>query len=1029
MFNFFASYNTDTSKYSPSFLMSSFTYLLISLNLPNEMQDLMTSILKAFSAKICLLPVAMQRKYMQDYVNDKPETEYLKRNTTTNPQSIVFMSGMGQGMLFAFANLLVLAKCRLVADVVNSALMEIHGNQLIRTYRFNMTAMAASDDVTMLAMTSAKRMKDAFFILKVFILVNTFISRLCNLHINMAKSALTTLFTEFNSGFSRNKRPLTLVSKYIRATFMALDFSTPYNLVKAIYSGCLESFKRGCPINNIELTMYVANKWINCIYNTKDIIPELCEILDTKEDMLPPHLGFLPYRNVLVGMLYGPESTMLHNASQKMYDFLRGVYSPMMNMDEDEDRSMYKLQVYEKRPKRKREIYEMRNAYNLDAKKSLKVDEKNCMNKSSYTSPKETVSRFNAFGKQGDLVNKQSSLLKALSFSNNKACIMGYTKKEFQETMAKYSNEEFANDDRLLDYAYLDMKNFAICMMVIGEQRNSHLYENYDLKVNQLIEYMNFRLKNKSVMRRDKPYVFDTVGMALIDIHQSVGWDLVLRRFFLNQDDFSSNSMIYRLELVNKSMESLMDIEETENMDMAKIAQGELNKKVRFVKKILKDTSTKEFTTNMVDKLPNEIFDKVLSIYCQRNDFWIMYQPRNKMKEDLDISLINILSLFQDNKKCMEKVKKYWDENEKEFIPNNEFMDNIKTCIYYWACSKMDLMNQLQRRKFYTRLLYTSERKFMGRKESAYFNHSSLLLVLETNDLSFPKIDMILVTTEQDFSDGDLVFRMALRVKKRADFLDYHFVNEGKYSSMGVKYEMVNMFRAKMVRITKYENMEMCLQVNFMKYQFHFKMCTIEYQLDLDKLHYIDKYMKDNLMEFMNMRMNVGDSLDFLISLGYFHGTELDNRALIKDYLHSNKEYIVENEINIEDFDLGGVDEEEGDDDEEQLEDQPLFMLDFSIDTEMVDINYQLLSVLKKNFEVSNRLNKAQLGNLNKNCIRSMLPFLKTLAYFMLGRDPKSEMREVQLFSLLYIGRMFNRDDMVEELMDIDITNFLRTDV
>lgn len=86
-FNFFISYNTDTSKYSPSFLMSSFMYLLVAMNLPKQIEELMMSITRAFGAKICCLPVSMQRKFMEDYVTNMTEMEYLKENTTKSPQA------------------------------------------------------------------------------------------------------------------------------------------------------------------------------------------------------------------------------------------------------------------------------------------------------------------------------------------------------------------------------------------------------------------------------------------------------------------------------------------------------------------------------------------------------------------------------------------------------------------------------------------------------------------------------------------------------------------------------------------------------------------------------------------------------------------------------------------------------------------------------------------------------------------------------------------------------------------------------
>ena len=101
--------------------------------------------------------------------------------------------------MFSFTNLLVLAKCNLVTDLMTLVMSDLTMTRVMRT-RTLPSRMAASDDVTILAMLSGKSSREVIMSLKVSVLVNYALSRLCNLHVNMSKSGLTAMVTEFNSG-------------------------------------------------------------------------------------------------------------------------------------------------------------------------------------------------------------------------------------------------------------------------------------------------------------------------------------------------------------------------------------------------------------------------------------------------------------------------------------------------------------------------------------------------------------------------------------------------------------------------------------------------------------------------------------------------------------------------------------------------------------------------------------------------------------------------------------------------------------
>ena len=94
------SLNADCTKFSPSFLMKATCDFIIGLKLPHLISEYMLAVVKAFSAKICKLPLALTGLDPQDYVANSESKRWVMENLHIDTKTLTFFSGMGQGMLF-----------------------------------------------------------------------------------------------------------------------------------------------------------------------------------------------------------------------------------------------------------------------------------------------------------------------------------------------------------------------------------------------------------------------------------------------------------------------------------------------------------------------------------------------------------------------------------------------------------------------------------------------------------------------------------------------------------------------------------------------------------------------------------------------------------------------------------------------------------------------------------------------------------------------------------------------------------------
>ena len=102
LFGITYSLNADCTKFSPSFLIKATCDFIIGLKLPHLISEYMLAVVKAFSAKICKLPLALTGLDPQDYVANSESKRWVMENLHIDTKTLTFFSGMGQGMLFFY---------------------------------------------------------------------------------------------------------------------------------------------------------------------------------------------------------------------------------------------------------------------------------------------------------------------------------------------------------------------------------------------------------------------------------------------------------------------------------------------------------------------------------------------------------------------------------------------------------------------------------------------------------------------------------------------------------------------------------------------------------------------------------------------------------------------------------------------------------------------------------------------------------------------------------------------------------------
>jgi hypothetical protein len=298
------SFNSDKSKWAPSFMMRQFIYMVIGMELPKEIEYEMINTFKSFSFKQFVVTDKVKEMFSKkdsESIELDEDQEFFGNDLKNRDGFPVIRTGMGQGM-FQYASSWY--HC-IMDDFSDKVMMTVISNTKIVS-RFEMGTMITSDDSTKMMRFIAPNIKQFLNFSSIFVVLQDAMSRLANMHTNWKKSAIQMIITEFNSLFSIGKRTLQAVIKDVYNACDVVDLTEPEMAVREVVSNIARTMKSGAYMTtctNISLEMREFLKFCYKISDDKEM--DLCRKLDCSRDILPFHLGFVPTTFLVETFIYG----------------------------------------------------------------------------------------------------------------------------------------------------------------------------------------------------------------------------------------------------------------------------------------------------------------------------------------------------------------------------------------------------------------------------------------------------------------------------------------------------------------------------------------------------------------------------------------------------------------------------------------------------------------------------------------------------------------------------------------------------
>ena len=189
------------------------------------------------------------------------------------------------------------------------------------------STICCSDDLTNIGFIKAGKGNYVHKLLKHTCVTFNAVCRVMGLHPSWKKSHLHLIISEYNSRFAQRMRPIISYLKWLKATFATREVSSSELECKDLLSSVFEFFERGANLGLIEFILEVARVQIVSRLKTRDVMPELCKILNCDNNALPIELVFLPTKEAILLSTCGPEYLMYNNMSTEMALFCKDIYS------------------------------------------------------------------------------------------------------------------------------------------------------------------------------------------------------------------------------------------------------------------------------------------------------------------------------------------------------------------------------------------------------------------------------------------------------------------------------------------------------------------------------------------------------------------------------------------------------------------------------------------------------------------------------------------------------------------------------
>jgi hypothetical protein len=325
MYSLTGSLVADASRWAPSFTMANFLYFLLSLKLPESIEDVCVNVVRAFANKILIFPKALNLKWQSKPVNElesDKDMEWARNMTKGNDGAMRIFSGMGQGMLHRYSSVYHCAK----DDVMDRLLSDYQKdwNTIVTSH-----TMISSDDLLKQMRFSSMTPNSISKAIQLTLQVYEVTNRLANIHTNWKKTSFNVIIDEFNSYFTRGKKASLAVVKDIFTAMEVVDLTQPLLAVNDIVDNLSRCFLNGLYYSTLEMAFVLMRDLLIEVYHLESVIPYFKTIFDVEdEQLLPADLGFLSTKYPVAQCLFSNRVCMFFRENSKsIMDFYRCIHT------------------------------------------------------------------------------------------------------------------------------------------------------------------------------------------------------------------------------------------------------------------------------------------------------------------------------------------------------------------------------------------------------------------------------------------------------------------------------------------------------------------------------------------------------------------------------------------------------------------------------------------------------------------------------------------------------------------------------
>jgi hypothetical protein len=824
------SLNSDATKWSPGFVVWHFIVFILGLDLPKKITSTFISALKAFGDKALLISPSLINKWKRFEGKEdleKDVLEWVRSQVDLEFGILNVKSGTGQGMWHFFSSLYHSACDDLADDILGEVLKPLKAKCFI-------TTMLSSDDKTKIYKVDLAHVNNMGTVVLQMMEVVNLVGRLMNIHINWKKTAMHNFITEFNSFFSIGKRVVMPVIKDVYTGLSCVDLTYPEIAVKSVIDQISRAFKNGVYLTTCQLMFDLMRTWLmDCYRIDEHMVNLLMAELECKEEDLPYQIGFLPNRNILVTMIYGPEYTMFMEnirENKKMMMFYHGVYSVPENFDEEDVKKMetlammgirhYKVMCNMKLDKQMlnfkkemNEIFGNNDEIMTKLNSNFMVDN---MPSHSYTKYlMNTYKKVNSIESTYPMGEKvMHTLIRALAPSNLAMRIKPLTKNAMEEIMVKFPDYLDSSSKRVAEMTNdmifsHDLLSFTKTMKTISKSQKSYLsLFNIYKKMDVLINKMDKISKEKVMVKKREHNKMNKLKLSLIESIHKLDYNSMLNKL-MDSDEFITTMEEKYMNLFLSNFN--LDCKKFRSDIMSSMKKIMPNSKRIFldlmclVRSYCTSTMRKDMDVVCTFKNKGNYMDNMLMLFCER------FSPRYNLKSPFESSvtknekiLLNIITLSKDINSIMKFLKDkdlYMSKDTDNLMRNfyNLFkiteMSDRKNMILRKGRTRtvdeekeLNMINENLDEFVLKKFLYKEIKETLMKKQVYY--DTKTLMVAEIEDLA-KRVNIFIYTKDKAYLNSGKImsnFHFDMEKFKESGYKMNFITNEEEYNYYGNSY-------------------------------------------------------------------------------------------------------------------------------------------------------------------------------------------------------------------------------------------------